>query len=154
MQMNKLARPLGLALMVSAIGLAAIPLPTTAAAAGNQAKGRAVPTNSAYIIQLADMPVTAYRGDIKGYAATKPRKGQKIDPNAIKGGPLHGLKGVVVKSHGGATSGGFGSAIRVAVELARSDYMEKVGANLQRLTALLESPIVNSAEVPAGESIQ
>ena len=82
MPMNKLARPLGLALMVSVIGLAAVTLPTTAATGGAQAKGRAAPTNSAYIVQLTDMPVTAYNGDIKGYAATKPRKGQKIDPNA------------------------------------------------------------------------
>ena len=82
MRMHKLARPLGLALMVSAIGLAAVSLPSTAASGGAQAKGRAVPTNSAYIVQLADMPVTAYQGGIKGYAATKPRKGQKIDPNA------------------------------------------------------------------------
>lgn len=79
---------------------------------------------------------------------------RKIDPNANNGGPLLGLNGIVVKSHGGATPAGFGAAIRVAVELARSDYMEKVGANLQRLTALLESPVVNSAEEPAGESIQ
>ena len=57
-------------------------------------------------------------------------------------------------SRRGATAGGFGAAIRVAVELARSDYMEKVGANLQRLMALLEDPIVNSAEEPVGESIQ
>ena len=82
------------------------------------------------------------------------RMSRKIDPNANNGGPLLGLNGIVVKSHGGATPGGFGAAIRVAVELARSDYMEKVGANLQRLTALLENPIVNSAEEPAGESIQ
>ncbi|MEY4555888.1 MAG: phosphate acyltransferase PlsX, partial [Pseudomonadota bacterium] len=54
----------------------------------------------------------------------------------------------------GATPGGFGAAIRVAVELARSDYMEKVGVNLQRLTALLEHPIVSSAEEPVGENIQ
>ena len=39
-------------------------------------------TNSAYIVQMADMPVTAYKGDIKGYNGTKPNKGQKIDPNA------------------------------------------------------------------------
>ena len=82
------------------------------------------------------------------------RMSQKIDPNAINGGPLLGLNGIVVKSHGGATAGGFGSAIRVAVELARSDYMEKVGANLQRLTTLLEDPIVSSADEPVGESIQ
>ena len=82
------------------------------------------------------------------------RMREKIDPNAINGGPLLGLNGIVVKSHGGATSGGFGSAIRVAVELGRSDYMEQVGANLQRLTTLLEDPIVNSAAEPVGENIQ
>ena len=82
------------------------------------------------------------------------RMSQKIDPNANNGGPLLGLNGIVVKSHGGATAGGYGAAIRVAVELARSDYMQKVGAKLQRLTTLLEDPIVNSADEPAGESIQ
>jgi glycerol-3-phosphate acyltransferase PlsX len=61
---------------------------------------------------------------------------------------------VVVKSHGGATPGGFGAAIRVAVELGRSDYMEQVGANLQRLTALLARPDVSSAEEPVGENTQ
>lgn len=64
----------------------------------------------------------------------------KIDPNAINGGPLLGLNGLVVKSHGGATASGFGSAIRIAADLARSDYMEKVGANLTRLTAVLAAP--------------
>ena len=57
----------------------------------------------------------------------------RIDPNAINGGPLLGLNGIVVKSHGGATAQGFGNAIRIAVDLARSDYMAKVGANLSRL---------------------
>jgi len=33
-----------------------------------------------YIVQLAEQPVTAYTGGIKGLQATKPRKGQKIDP--------------------------------------------------------------------------
>jgi subtilisin family serine protease len=39
-------------------------------------------TNNAYIVQLAEMPVTAYTGGIKGLQATKPRRGQKIDPNS------------------------------------------------------------------------
>lgn len=95
----------------------------------------------------------AKAGALLAYPALKAMS-QKVDPNANNGGPLLGLNGIVVKSHGGATPGGYGAAIRVAVELARSDYMEKVGANLQRLTALLENPIVNSAEEPAGESIQ
>ena len=33
-------------------------------------------------MRLAELPVSAYDGSIKGYAATKLRKGQKIDPNS------------------------------------------------------------------------
>ena len=63
----------------------------------------------------------------------------RIDPSAINGGPLLGLNGIVVKSHGGADAKGFGNAIRIAVDLARSDYLTKVGANLDRLGAMLEA---------------
>jgi subtilisin family serine protease len=35
-----------------------------------------------YIVQLADRPVVAYDGGIKGLAATKPAKGSKIDPTS------------------------------------------------------------------------
>jgi len=53
-----------------------------AAPATNEAKAaaRSKFTNNAYIVQLAEQPVTAYTGGIKGLQATKPRKGQKIDP--------------------------------------------------------------------------
>ena len=37
--------------------------------------------NGAYIVQLADAPVSAYRGGLAGLQATAPQKGQKIDPN-------------------------------------------------------------------------
>ena len=67
--------------------LAAMSLPITtvvAAPAADEAKAAARNkfTNSAYIVQLAEKPVTAYTGGIKGLQATKPRKGQKIDPNS------------------------------------------------------------------------
>ncbi|HEY0856121.1 MAG TPA: S8 family peptidase [Albitalea sp.] len=45
-------------------------------------KGAPAASNNAYIVQMADQPVTAYRGGVAGYAATKPAKGQKINPNA------------------------------------------------------------------------
>ena len=67
------------------------------------------------------------------------RMSQKIDPSAINGGPLLGLNGIVVKSHGGADAKGFGNAIRIGVDLARSDYMAKVGANLGRLDAVMHA---------------
>ncbi|WP_287897770.1 phosphate acyltransferase PlsX [Brevundimonas sp.] len=74
------------------------------------------------------------------------RMREKIDPSAINGGPLLGLNGIVVKSHGGADAKGFGNAIRIAVDLARSDYMTKVGANLGRLEAVFDHA------APAGET--
>ena len=36
--------------------------------------------NGIYIVQMVDKPVVAYEGDIKGYPATKPAPGQKINP--------------------------------------------------------------------------
>jgi subtilisin family serine protease len=43
---------------------------------------QATATNNVYIVQLDGAPVTAYDGGIKGLQATKPKKGQKIDPDA------------------------------------------------------------------------
>ena len=39
-------------------------------------------TNKLYIVRLAELPVVAYDGGIKGLQATKPKRGQKIDPNS------------------------------------------------------------------------
>jgi hypothetical protein len=38
--------------------------------------------NGIYIVQMADKPVVAYEGDIKGLKATKPEKDKKINPNS------------------------------------------------------------------------
>ncbi|MEQ7155427.1 phosphate acyltransferase PlsX [Brevundimonas aurifodinae] len=75
---------------------------------------------------------------------------RKIDPSAINGGPLLGLNGIVVKSHGGADAKGFGNAIRIAVDLARSDYMKTVGANLGRLDSVMHAA---PAGVPSEETV-
>ena len=40
------------------------------------------PENGVYIVQMADQPVTAYTGGVKGLKATKPAKGKKINPNS------------------------------------------------------------------------
>jgi hypothetical protein len=63
-------------LLLAAAGMSLLSL--TAVAASD---GKAAPKNNAYIVQLAEQPVTAYTGGIQGYATTKPRKGQKINPN-------------------------------------------------------------------------
>ena len=69
----------------------------------------------------------------------------RLDPGAVNGGPLLGLNGIVVKSHGGADANGFASAIRVAVELARSDFAAEIDRNMQRLTAAVGAPEVQGA---------
>lgn len=64
---------------------------------------------------------------------------RRIDPGSVNGGPLLGLNGVVVKSHGGADARGFGNAIKVALDLAESDYSAKVAANMARLGQALHA---------------
>ncbi len=55
---------------------------TAVAGNGNLERGGAnkVKAGSAFIVQMVDAPVVAYTGDIAGFPATKPAKGQKIDP--------------------------------------------------------------------------
>jgi len=66
--------------------LAALSVPTTLVAAPTAPAAKAAAqgkfTNNAYIVQLAEKPVSAYAGGIKGLQATRPRKGEKIDPNS------------------------------------------------------------------------
>jgi subtilisin family serine protease len=62
-------------LLIAAAGVSVL---ASTAIAASAAKG---PKNNAYIVQLAEPPVAAYAGGIAGYAATKPRKGQKVNPN-------------------------------------------------------------------------
>ncbi|HEY3813726.1 MAG TPA: phosphate acyltransferase PlsX [Caulobacteraceae bacterium] len=60
----------------------------------------------------------------------------RIDPSTVNGGPLLGLNGTVVKSHGGADAKGFANAIKIAADLAASDYMSEISRNLERLSAV------------------
>ncbi len=58
------------------------------------------------------------------------RMAARLDPSGINGGPFLGLNGVVVKSHGGATADGFANAVRVAIDLADSDFVAEIARNL------------------------
>jgi phosphate acyltransferase len=59
---------------------------------------------------------------------------QRLDPSGINGGPFLGLNGIVVKSHGGTDARGFANAIRLAADLAKSDFSAEIERNLNRLT--------------------
>jgi glycerol-3-phosphate acyltransferase PlsX len=60
--------------------------------------------------------------------------------------PLLGLKGMVLKCHGGAGVAEYAHAVRVAVDLARSDYAAEIDQNMRRRPA----PVLATAETAAG----
>jgi glycerol-3-phosphate acyltransferase PlsX len=68
------------------------------------------------------------------------RMAERLRPPA--GGPLLGLNGIVVKSHGGADARGFAEAIGVAADLARSNFIAEISRDLERLTTALSPPAV------------
>ena len=68
------------ALALGAAQVCAQVLATPEQANGNQGKTKA--NNNIYIVQMFDAPVVAYDGGISGLKATRPRKGQKIDPTS------------------------------------------------------------------------
>jgi glycerol-3-phosphate acyltransferase PlsX len=57
---------------------------------------------------------------------------RRLDPSGINGGPFLGLNGIVVKSHGGTDARGFATAIRLAGDLAKSDFSADIARNLGR----------------------
>ena len=82
---SRLAR-LGLVLVASLSVAAALAQPASGANedngnSGNNKAAKSKAVNNAYIVQMADRPVSAYTGGISGYPATKPGRGRKIDPN-------------------------------------------------------------------------
>ena len=61
----------------------ALSLSTSALAQGNIAPS-AKSNAKSYIVVMKGDPIIAYEGDVAGYAATKPDKGDKVNPNSAK----------------------------------------------------------------------
>ncbi len=66
------------------------------------------------------------------------RMAARLEPPG--GGPLLGLNGVVIKAHGGGTATSFADALKIAADLAASDYAAKAAANMERLARALDAP--------------
>jgi len=58
---------------------------------------------------------------------------KRMDPRRANGGVFLGLNGLMIKSHGGTDSIGFANALNIAVDLARSHFLEEIE---EELTAL------------------
>src|SRR6201989_3309620 len=62
---------------------------------------------------------------------------RRLDPRAANGGIFLGLKGVVVKSHGGTDAIGFASALDMAISVVKADINTRIAAERARLSALV-----------------
>ncbi len=61
---------------------------------------------------------------------------KRIDPRRVNGGVFLGLNGTVVKSHGSADAMGVSAAVKLAFQLARSGFSDKLAARVASATAL------------------
>jgi len=61
---------------------------------------------------------------------------QRIDPRRVNGGVFLGLNGTVVKSHGSADATGVSAAVRLAFQLAKSGFTEKLAARVASIAPL------------------
>lgn len=55
---------------------------------------------------------------------------KRIDPRRVNGGVFLGLNGTVVKSHGSADETGISAAVKLAFELARSGFSDRLAARV------------------------
>lgn len=64
---------------------------------------------------------------------------RRLDPRNYNGASLLGLRGVVVKSHGGTDSVGFASAIRIAILEVQNQVPQRIGALMEEQLPSLDS---------------
>ena len=73
---------------------------------------------------------------------------RKMDPRRVNGGTFLGLNGIAVKSHGSTDALGFASAVDLGYEMAESDLVARLGADLAAIQAALRL-----ASAPAGGGV-
>jgi glycerol-3-phosphate acyltransferase PlsX len=74
-----------------------------------------------------------------GYLLARPgldRLREWIDPRRYNGAVMLGLKGVVVKSHGGTDAAGFANAVDVAMDMVVHRFNERMREGLERIVSL------------------
>jgi glycerol-3-phosphate acyltransferase PlsX len=80
---------------------------------------------------LKSDPLAILGGALAFFALKRLKK--KVDPRLYNGGVFLGLNGLCIKSHGGSDAVGFSSAVRLAVQLARHGYINRVVDDINHL---------------------
>ncbi|MDB6453162.1 phosphate acyltransferase PlsX [Falsirhodobacter sp. 20TX0035] len=71
------------------------------------------------------------------------RMQKRIDPRRVNGGVFLGLNGTVVKSHGSADATGVSSAVKLAFQLAKSGFNERLAARVAPAAAAGQDPALS-----------
>ena len=87
---------------------------------------------AAYVREALTSSWTARTGALLASRGLQ-RLRDRMDPRRLNGGPFLGLNGIVIKSHGGTDAFGFSSAISVGYDMAESDLLVRLGADLEAL---------------------
>ncbi len=74
---------------------------------------------------------------------------KRVDPRRVNGGVFLGLNGTVVKSHGSADATGVAAAIKLAAQLAESQFQEKIAARVASVVALDQDESNSATETDA-----
>jgi glycerol-3-phosphate acyltransferase PlsX len=84
-------------------------------------------------------------GYLFAYSAFKALR-EKMDPRRANGGVFLGLRGVVIKSHGGTDAEGFAAAVDVGYDMVRYNLITKINESLHREGAASAKPAVSVQE--------
>ena len=77
---------------------------------------------------------------------------KRLDPRRYNGASFLGLRGIVVKSHGGADSVGFYHAVHVAIEEARSGVLHRITQQLEIEHIKPHSPVAITQAAIKGDA--
>ena len=73
----------------------------------------------------------------------------RIDPRRQNGGVFLGLNGTVVKSHGSADATGVSAAIRLASQLARSNFQDRLAARVASAAGAMQDTATGAPDAAA-----
>jgi glycerol-3-phosphate acyltransferase PlsX len=84
-------------------------------------------------------------GYLFAYSAFKALR-EKMDPRRANGGVFLGLRGVVIKSHGGTDAEGFAAAVDVGYDMVRYNLITKINESLHREGGASPRPALSAQE--------
>lgn len=73
---------------------------------------------------------------------------EKLDPRLYNGAPFLGVKGISVKSHGGADAIGFANAVSIAIQLIDGQMNKRICEEIQQVAGTMADLIESSQSFP------